>query len=156
MLTKTTYLLNAYWIPHKALLFAILFKNPAVTLKEGVIMPALQRRHMIFRDDLTPRHPENRWWNQYRGFSVGFNLYSQYQNTLAGKVAMGTVNVSKSDIRSISLTLHKSIQNRSKTWNTDIHKPLEGNFRKTLQDGAMCKKLSKQDSNSTGNTPSPN
>ena len=103
-------------------------------------MPALQRGHMTFRDDLTPCHPGNRWWNQYRGFFVGFNLYSQYQDTLAGKVSMGPVNVSKNDVRSISLTLHKSIKNRSKTWNTDIHKPLEGNFRKTLQDGAMCKK----------------
>lgn len=84
-----------------------------VTLKKGVIIPALQRGHMTFRDDLTPCHPGNRWWNQYRVFFVGLNLYSQYQDTLAGKVSMELVIVSKNDIRSISLTLHKSIQNRS-------------------------------------------
>lgn len=109
-------------------------------MKKGVIIPALQRGHMTFRDDLIPCHPGNRWGNQHRGFSVGLNLYSQYQDTLAGKVSMGLVIVSKNDIRSISLTLHKSIQNRSKPWITDIRKPLKGNFRKTLQDGAICKK----------------
>lgn len=81
MITETTHLLNAYCILHKALLYVILLKSHS-NLGERRLYLCFTRRHMTFRDDFTPCHPGNQWWDQYMGSSVGFNFYSQYQNTL--------------------------------------------------------------------------
>lgn len=73
-------------------------------------------------------------------------------------VAVRPANVCKNDIKSISLTLHQSIQNnRSNSLiRTQIYTSCRGKLQENTSRWGYMQKRSEQDSNSRGNTRTPN